>query len=98
MDNNEAREMDYADEATGPDHWQYAAATAASHATTTELALANLYGYAIRSVRTGLAAAPPTDYPTWFAREDAVGRSIGHLATTTKSDLGLIFKVARDLT
>jgi len=76
----------------------HAAATAASHATQTELALANLYGYAIGTIRAGLSAAATTDYPTWFAREDAVGRSIGHLATVTKSDLGLIFDIAKELT
>lgn len=76
----------------------HAAATAASHATTTELALANIYGYAIDAIRAGLNAAPLDEMSTWFAREDVLARSIGHLATATKSDLGLIFDVAKDLT
>lgn len=74
----------------------HAAATAASHATQTELALASLYHYAQETVRAGRNAAPATDLPAWFAREDEVGRSIGHLAAATQSDIGLIFDIAKE--
>jgi hypothetical protein len=75
----------------------HAAATAASHATATELALASLYHYARETVRTGRNAATAADLPAWFAREDEVGRSIGYLARTTQSDIGLIFEIAKEL-
>ena len=75
--------------------------SAEDHATQTERAIANLYGYARDAMREGLKAAvsqgATTDYAQWFALEDKLTMCLETLCHETGSSITLVYDIARTL-
>jgi hypothetical protein len=68
-----------------------------AHASDTEKAIAHLYAAARASTRYGISHATPETLSGWFERQDANVDAVANLATTTASDITIIFAVAKTL-
>jgi hypothetical protein len=69
---------------------------AADHATSTEIAIANLYNYAREAIQAA-QELPGADLPASFTLTDKLMMSLQTLCDETGSSISLVFDVARDM-